>query len=341
MPKSRTTKNRLQSNSKRKSGSPKRKTQNSPSAASYSSLKESFDAQAEELREALEQQAAASEILGVIASSPTDIQPVLEVVTENAARLCNALDAQIWRVEGDRLRFAAQYGSIPTFNIEEGRPIVRGLAGGKAILDRETVHIQDAFAPSVETDFPETWALAHEIGVRTLLAAPLLRERMAIGYIMIRRMEVRPFTDKQSALLKTFADQAVIAIENVRLFKELQERNRDLTEALEQQTATSEILRVIASSPTDLQPVLDVVAENAARLCGAADANIVQVDGNVIRQVAIQGSLDASPIGYAWPLDRDSLLGRAIVEHQTVHIHDFQAVAADFPKSLGLQRGYG
>src|SRR5262249_183880 len=113
----------------------------------------------QELKEALEQQTATSEILGVIASSPTHVQPLLDVVAENAARLCNALDAQIWRVEGDRLRFAAQYGSIPTFNIEEGRPIVRGLAGGKAILDRETVHIQDAFAPNVQTEFPETWAL--------------------------------------------------------------------------------------------------------------------------------------------------------------------------------------
>src|SRR5262245_42368991 len=228
MPKSRTTNNRLHSNSKRTSESAKRKTQNSPSAVSYSALKERFDAQAGELREALVQQAATTEILSVIASSPTDIQPVLDVVTENAARLCNALDAQIWRVEGDRLRFAAQYGSIPTFNIEEGRPIVRGLAGGKAILDRETVHIQDAFAPSVETEFPETWALAHEVGVRTLLATPLLREGMAIGYIMIRRMEVHPFTDKQIALLKTFADQAVIAIENVRLFQELDRKSTRL-----------------------------------------------------------------------------------------------------------------
>src|SRR5262249_47987988 len=177
-----------------------------------------------ELKESLEQQTATSEILGVIASSPTNIQPVLDVIAKNAAQLCNALDAQIWRVEGDRLRFAAQYGSIPTFNIEEGRPIVRGLGGGKAILDRETVHIQDAFAPSVATEFPETWTLTHEVGVRTLLATPLLREGMAIGYIMIRRMEVRPFTDKQIALLKTFADQAVIAIENVRLFQELESR---------------------------------------------------------------------------------------------------------------------
>ena len=232
----------------------------------------------QELTDALERQTATSEILGVIASSPTDIDPVLDTVAKNAARVCGADDALIWRVDGTSLQLAAKYGSLSS------RPVggviaslQRGGVPARAVLDRETIHVHDISA--VESDFPGSAAQAATTGARTMLAAPLLREDIPIGVIFIRRTEVRPFTDSQIKLLESFADQAVIAIENVRLFQELQARNRDLTEALEQQTATSEILRVIASSPTDIQPVLDVVAENAARLCGATDAVIYRVDG--------------------------------------------------------------
>ena len=289
----------------------------------------------QELKESLEQQTATSEILGVIASSPTDIQPVLDTVAERAARLCDAVDAQIWRVEGDRVRFAAQYGSIPSPRIEEGRPIIRGVAGGRAILDRETVHIPDTFAPHVQTEFPETWAMTHEVGIRTLLATPLLREGLALGYILIRRLESRPFSEKQVALLKTFADQSVIAIENVRLFQEL-------TEALEQQTATSEILGVIASSPTDIQPVLDVVAESAARLCDATDAQIQLVEADFLRTVASYGLMPVRGREERWPINPGHAPSRAIIDRQTVHIHDLAAQTdTEFPESKLLQQRFG
>src|SRR5262245_14448722 len=315
MPKSRTTNNRLQSNSKRKSGSPKRKTQNSPSTASYSALKERFDAQAEELREALERESATSEILRVIASSPTDIQPVLDTLAESAARLCESIDAVILRVNGNYLQRVAQYGSIPTFPAFDIPLISRGWPTGRSVTDRRTIHIADVLA-EVETEFPDAKSLQQAQGTRTILIAPLLREGVAIGAIVLRRQEVRPFTDKQIALLTTFADQAVIAIENVRLFQELKE-------SLEQQTATSEILGVIASSPTDLQPVLDVVAETAARLCNSHDAQIYRLEGDIVRKVASHGVVStALELGEIRPISRGSASGRAILDRQTIHIHD-------------------
>ncbi len=198
---------------------------------SYAGLEQKVEERTRDLTETLEQQTATSEILRVISSSPTDVQPVMDAVAENAARLCNATDAQIWLVEGERVRQAAAHGSILTPNPEEGRPITPTVAGCRAILDRDIVHIPDISAPEAQREFPESWVLAQKSGVRTILATPLLREGTAIGFILIRRTEALPFSDKQIALLKTFADQAVIAIVNVQLFQEIQEKNQQLEAA--------------------------------------------------------------------------------------------------------------
>ena len=272
-----------------------------------------------ELKESLEQQTATSEILGVIASSPTDIQPVLNAVAVNAARLCEATDAQIRLVEENGTRLVASFGTLPT--APEFRPTSLGSPSGRAILQRQTMHIHDLSA-AVETEFPEGGDIAKRTGTRTFLSTPMLREGTPIGLINIRRTEVRPFSDRQIKLLETFAHQAVIAIENVRLFKELETRNRDLSEALEQQTATSKILEVIASSPTDIQPVLEAIAESATRLCDAYDAGIGHVVGDILRLNA--HSTDPSRRRDV-PITRGHIGGEAILDRRTVHIHDLAA----------------
>ena len=271
-----------------------------------------------ETTEALEQQTATSEILRVISSSPTDIQPVLDTVAECAARLCGSSDVEIFRRDGDRLRLVAHHGLIPTGPVGEFTlPLVRGSVNGRATLTGQTVHIADVQTEANE--FPVTSEFSRQQGSRTQLVVPMLREGVAIGTISLRRTAVGLFTERQVALLQTFADQAVIAIENVRLFTETKE-------ALEQQTATSEILRVISQSQTDVQPVFDTIAAAALKLCRANSAVVLTFDGELLQLAALANvspeGADAVRRRYPMPPGRKNAASRAILTRSIVAIPD-------------------
>jgi GAF domain-containing protein len=244
-------------------------------------LFDEVQAKTRELEEALTYQTGSSNILGVIASSPTDVAPVLEAIVKSACELCDAYDATVALKDGDDLRFSAHHGPI-TIGLEKW-PINRNWTAGRAFLDQRPVHVRDLQS---DEDFPEGRELSLRMGHRSILSVPLLREGESIGAIVLRRTEVHPFSDKQIALLQTFADQAVIAIGNVRLFDEVQAKTRDLTESLEQQTATSEVLEVISSSPGELQPVFQKMLENATRACEATFGIMNLWDGEKFNIVA-------------------------------------------------------
>jgi GAF domain-containing protein len=301
-----------------------------------------------ETKGALERQTASSEILRIISSSPTDLQPVLDAVAERAANLCGASDGSVFRVDGDCLRLIAHHASIPSPPVGQfTMPLIRGTVGGRTVLERRSIHVTD-LQQEVE-EFPEGSTNARRFGHRTILGVPLLREGVSIGCLMIRRTEAHAFTQKQVELVQAFADQAVIAIENVRLFTELQQKNQALTaahaqvtESLEQQTATGDILRVISQSPTDIQPVFDAVAESAARLCESLDSAIYRRDGNRLLLVAHHGSIPYGRVGeLSIPIVRSMVNGRAVLEGQPVQVADLHTETAEYPEGAEMARQWG
>jgi GAF domain-containing protein len=274
-----------------------------------------------ETKEALERQTATGEILRVIASSPMDLEPVFDAIAQNAARVCGASDAHIYRVDGDRLMQWAHFGPIPGLQPGESIPLSRGSVTGRAILDRRAVHIRDAAAELDPVEYPISFDLQRRWGYRTVVAVPLLRQGTAIGGIAIRRTEVQPFTPEQIDLLETFASQAVIAIENARLFNETKE-------ALEQQTATADVLKSISRSAFDLQSVFDVVVENANKLCRGDWAYLFRRDGNDFKIVASNGGI-SQLVEYErthpTPILRSTLVGRVALDRAAVHIPDMMS----------------
>jgi GAF domain-containing protein len=310
-------------------------------SSSAADLQKQLNNQTRELAEAqkrfadaLEQQTATSEILRVIRSSPSNVQPVFDAVAESAARLCESFDSAVWRREGDRLLLVAHHGAIPQTGIpqtgsESFLPLIRSLVGSRSVLDGRTIHIADVQLEGNE--FPSTSENARRQGYRTILSVPLMREDAAIGAIILRRAEARLFSERQIALLQTFAAQAVIAIENARLLNELRQRTNDLSESLEQQTATSEVLGVISRSSGELGPVFKAVLENATRMCQAKFALLYLSDGDAFRAVEFHNAppafMEQRSRGPIRP-GADNALGRLVRTKRVIHTADVTASPA-------------
>jgi GAF domain-containing protein len=299
-----------------------------------------------QVTEALEQQTATSDILGVISRSPTDVQPVFDTIVDSAARLCDAVYSVLASFDGKLIDVVAAHNWTPAAWDAARRilpaPPTRALASGRAILERAVVHVPDV---DLDPDYGNL-ELRRTVGFRSLLAVPMIREGETLGAILVGRAKPGAFSDNQIALLRTFADQAVIAIENVRLFNELQASNRDLTTALDKQTATSDILRVISRSQTDVQPVFDSIVAAAVRLLGAYQGVLTRIVGDEIHHAAstFTSGVEDPAVRAAFPrsLHAEGTHAQAIRDRVAVNIADAQTDPAlsEERRALARTRGY-
>src|SRR5262249_20789967 len=301
-------------------------------------LFDEVQARTREVSEALEHQTATSEVLNVITRSPTNAQPVFDAIVQSAARLCEATFSVVWLYDGDLLHVAATNNFTPEVLTKLSQTYPkrpdRSVGAGRAVLDGKIAHVGVLLA---DPEYSQELALAGNW--RATLAVPMLRDGKPIGAISVGKPEPVPFLQRQIQLLTTFADQAVIAIENVRLFETEQQRTRELAQALEQQTATSEVLQVISSSPGELEPVFEAMLENATRICGAKFGVLFRSEGVALRAVALHGA----PASYAEERRRnpvirplpETMLGRALATKQTTQISDIR----DEPEPVGSPEG--
>ncbi|PYM11779.1 MAG: histidine kinase, partial [Candidatus Rokuibacteriota bacterium] len=290
------------------------------------------------LAQAQEEQTATSAILGLISRAPSDVQPVFEAIADSAMQLFGAWSTTVFQHQDGLMRLAAARGGAPGSvpfrgELKAPHPPTDDYPPGRAVLTGAVQHVVDADTDVAwSSRFPDE---ARARGFRSVVAVPMLRDNDVVGAIGVTREPAGGFTPGEIELLQTFADQAVIALENARLLTELQQKNANLTEALEQQTATSEILRVISSSPTDVQPVLDAVAESAARLCRSFDCDILRLDGDRLVLAAHHGPIAGGVVGeFSLPVVRGTVGGRTVLARRTIHVADLQTEEAEFPEAV-------
>jgi signal transduction histidine kinase len=308
-------------------------------------LFEEVQARTRDLTESLQQQTATADVLKVISASPGELEPVFQAMLENAVRLCEAKFAMLFLFEEEKNEFRSvgKWNLPPAWSEFLAKNAIRAdprVPLGRVAMTKQPVQIADVLADQAYIDrYPGMVAVAELGGARTLLQVPMLKENELVGAFGIYRQEVRPFTEKQIALVRNFAAQAVIAIENARLLNELRQRTDDLTESLQFQTGSSNILSVIASSPTDVAPVLTAIVDSACELCDAYDAAVLLSDGDQLRFCAHHGPI---PISFEkLPINRNWTAGRAFVDRKPIHVHDLLAEGDEFPLGQELSQRMG